>query len=186
VAIPDQKLLHIPCLISSRVDGAYTHDHHPPPPRHIMHRFWEIDGLVRIVATDLEERCMASASAVALACCSKRLADIVLDPLWEQLDSLSQSMKCLPQDTWEIRDWSFVSTTRPSPFDLGAHWSIGFLALPHHRGMDQILDLCSEGTRVLFVCFSRAGRFIGSLQPAFHANRDSGSLPLPEPPFHCV
>ena len=97
-----------------------------------MHRFWEIDELVRTLATDLKQR-NASASAIALACCSERLGDIVLDPLWEQLDDLRRLMQCLPPDTWELREGTFVRTACSSPLALGAHWSIVFLTLPHHR-----------------------------------------------------
>jgi len=108
-----------------------------------MHHFWEIDELVRGLAADLKRR-NAFASAIALACCSKRLGDNVLDSVWEQLNGLGQLMRCLPPDTWELRDQTgvFVSTARPIPIlALGAHWSIVFLALSHNQGMDPILNL---------------------------------------------
>jgi len=111
-----------------------------------MHRFWEIDELVRTLATDLKWR-NTYGSAIALACCSKRLGDIVLDSLWEHLNLLGRLMRCLPPETWEIRDQTFVSTADFGPFVLGAYWSIVFFALPHHQGMDPILNLFPEGTR---------------------------------------
>ena len=73
-----------------------------------MHRFWEIDEMVRMVASDLENHYEASASTLALACCSKRLSDIVLDILWEWLEGLSWLMRCLPRKTWETRNGNFV------------------------------------------------------------------------------
>ena len=79
--------------------------------RTIMHRFWQIDELVRMVASDLENRCGASTSVLALACCSKRLSDIVLDILWESLEGLGFLMECLPPETWEIDDGEFVRIT---------------------------------------------------------------------------
>ena len=82
-----------------------------------MHRFWEIDEMVRLVALILEQY-EASASTVALACCSRRLEDIVLDTLWERLTGLSWLMQCLPTDAWEIHDHEFVSTTCSSQLAL--------------------------------------------------------------------
>ena len=76
-----------------------------------MHQFWQIDELVRMLASNLKKRCGASASALALACCSKQLSDIVLDSLWEELEGLGRLMKCLPSETWEIRDDGFVRMT---------------------------------------------------------------------------
>jgi len=76
-----------------------------------MHRFWEIDELVRMLASDLKDRCDASASALALACCSKRLNDIVLDSLWEHLGDLYRLLSCLPPESWELTgDEEFVRT----------------------------------------------------------------------------
>jgi len=72
--------------------------------------------MVRLLASDLKH-CEASASALALACCSKRLGDIVLDSLWEQVDGLVRLMRCLPPETWELREvegtsyCEFVRTT---------------------------------------------------------------------------
>lgn len=74
----------------------------------IMHRFWVIEEMVRLLASDLIKRCKASASAVALACCSKLLSDVVLDSVWEELRGLSRLMRCLPPGSWEIRDGEFV------------------------------------------------------------------------------
>ena len=93
------------------------------PPVHLpatMHRFWEIEEMVRLVASDLEERCNASATVLALACCSKRLSDIVLDSLWEEPDDLTRLMRCLPPETWEIHDEEFVRTWVHSHF-WGTH-----------------------------------------------------------------
>ena len=70
----------------------------------IMHRFWEIDEMVRLLATILKNQYAASASAVALACCSKRLEGIVLDSVWEELRGLGWLMRCLPQDTWKMHN----------------------------------------------------------------------------------
>ena len=78
---------------------------------HTMRQFWQIDELVRMVASDLEKRCGVSNSVLALACCSKQLSDIVLDSLWEELDGLGPLMRCLPSETWEIRDDGFVRMT---------------------------------------------------------------------------
>ena len=86
-----------------------------------MHRFWEIDEMVRPVAAHLGRQHGASASAVALACCSNRLADIVLDSLWEELRCLSRLMQYLPSDTWEIDNHEFVSTARLRSPTLGAY-----------------------------------------------------------------
>lgn len=85
-----------------------------------MHRFWEIDELVRTLATELKWRATFP-SAIALACCSKRLGDIVLDPLWEKLDGLCRLMRCLPPDTWELRDRTLVSTQYFGLPVFGAH-----------------------------------------------------------------
>ena len=95
-------------------------DPHRPTPC-TMHQFWEIDELVRLVATALEKHYTASASAVALARCSKRLGDIVLDSLWEQLTGLGLLLKCLPSDTWEVRDDEFVSTPCFGSLNLRVH-----------------------------------------------------------------
>ena len=95
-----------------------------------MHRFWEIDEMVRLLATILEKQYAASASAVALACCSKRLEGIVLDSVWEELRGLGWLMRCLPQDTWKMHNGEFVSTTRSGPLSLGSHRSTGFPTLP--------------------------------------------------------
>ena len=102
-------------------------------PQHplIMHRFWEIDEMLRLLAMYLDKQHGASASAVALACCSKRLGDVVLDSLWEELRCLSQLMQCLPPDTWEIYDGEFVSTARSDTLALGAYLSTDLHALPH-------------------------------------------------------
>ena len=81
----------------------------------IMHRFWEIDEMVRLLATILKNQYTASASAVALACCSKRLEVIVLDPVWEELRGLDFLMRCLPPDTWKMQDREFVSTACSGP-----------------------------------------------------------------------
>ena len=86
--------------------------------------------MVRLLATDLKKRHGASASAVALACCSRRLADIALDSLWEELNSLSRLMQCLPPDTWKMYDDEFVSTTLSSPLALGTDQSQYFLRFP--------------------------------------------------------
>jgi len=131
---------------SARVAHHHTPDSQPPSRYLIMHHFWEIHELVRILSKDLEERCGASASAIALACCSKRLADVVLDQLWEHLTGLVWLMRCLPRDTWESRNGEFVITTRSGPRASGAYWSTGLLTLPLHPGMDAILDLRSENT----------------------------------------
>ena len=88
-----------------------------------MHRFWEIDEMVYLLASDLKKRCKAPASAVALACCSKRLSDIVLGPLWEELLGLERLVRCLPPDTWEILDHEIVRTT-------WAHSHFGELTTP--------------------------------------------------------
>ena len=77
-----------------------------------MHRFWGIDELVRVLVVDLQQRCEASASAIALACCSKRLEGVVLDCVWGQLTGLSLLMQCLPPGTWERRGGEFVSGAR--------------------------------------------------------------------------
>ena len=84
-----------------------------------MHRFWEIDEMVRLLATILEQQYEAFASAVALACCSRGLEDIVLDTLWEKLIGLNWLMQCLPADTWEIHDHEFVSAACSSQLALG-------------------------------------------------------------------
>ena len=99
--------------------------------------------MVRLLAKDLEKRCGASASAVALACCSRQLADIVLDSVWEEVRGLVRLMQCLSPDTWEIRDCEFVSIARPGPLVLVAYWSIDFHTPPLYQGMDPILELCS-------------------------------------------
>ena len=78
-----------------------------------MHWFWEIDEMVCLLVTILKIRHRALASAIALACCSKRLADTVLEPLWEEIRGLHWLMRCLPPDTWEMRDREFVSSTCP-------------------------------------------------------------------------
>ena len=88
-----------------------------------MHQFWEIYEMVRLLATILEKQCKASGSAVALACCSKRLGDIVLDSVWEELGDLGRLMRCLPPDTWEMRHGKFVSTTCSSLLALRAYLS---------------------------------------------------------------
>ena len=101
------------------------------PP--IMHRFWEINEMVRLLATILNKQYDASASAVALACCSKRLEDIVLDSVWEKLIGLEHLMRCLPTDTWEIHDDEFVSTTCSSPLALGLTGQQTFLRCPANK-----------------------------------------------------
>lgn len=95
-------------MIDARQVWVYRSPSPPNPHLLFMHRFWQIDELVRLVASELEKGCGASASAVALACCSKRLSDSVLDPLWEELIGLSRLVKCLPPDTWETRDGKLV------------------------------------------------------------------------------
>ena len=86
-----------------------------------MHQFWKIDEMVRLLASDLKKRCKASASVLALACCSKRLSDVVLDALWEELNGLIWLMMCLPPETWEIRNGEFVRTTWVHPHFRGTH-----------------------------------------------------------------
>ena len=95
-----------------------------------MHRFWEINELVRELVVDLERRCKASASSIALACCSKQLGDVVLDYLWEDLTNLSWLMQCLPPDTWERRNGEFVSTTPSTPHESGLTGQQVFLRCP--------------------------------------------------------
>jgi len=134
---PPVVLVSIKLFQSARVDDrsgtpGYRSPSISPRRLTIMHRFWETDDMVRLLTTDLEERCAASASAVALACCSKRLSDIVLDTLWEQLRGLCQLMRCFPPDAWEICNGKFVRTTCSIPLALEAHWSIGLLTLPLH------------------------------------------------------
>ena len=70
-----------------------------------MHRVWEIDEIVRLIVSHLKRH---KQGAVALACCSRSLSDIVLDSLWEHLVGLSRLLKCLPRDTWTTRDFDFV------------------------------------------------------------------------------
>ena len=87
--------------------------------------------MVRLLATDLEKQC--EASAVALACCSKRLADIALDSVWEEVRGLRRLMRCLPPDTWEIRRREFVRTSR---YGLLAWWLNGqqvFIRCPSNK-----------------------------------------------------
>ena len=98
-----------------------------------MHRFWEINEMVRLLATILNKQYEASASAVALACCSKRLEDIVLDSVWEKLIGLEHLMRCLPTDTWEIHDDEFGSTTCSSPLALGLTGQQTFLRCPANK-----------------------------------------------------
>lgn len=97
-----------------------------------MHQFWETDKMIRLVTSDLKGRCRALASVVALACCSKRLSDIALDAVWEELEDQGQLMTCLPSDTWEIRNDEFVRTTWVYYHFRGAHKSTGFLTLSLH------------------------------------------------------
>ena len=109
-----------------------------------MHRFWEIEEMVRLLASDLEKRCEAPSSAIALACCSKRLSGIVLDSLWEVLpDGLRSLMECLPPETWEIRNDEFVRTTLVRSHFRGLTQSTGLLTLPLYRGVGPVLELCS-------------------------------------------
>lgn len=109
-----------------------------------MHRLWEIEEMVRLLATHLEKQHGASASAVALACCSKRLTDAVLDSVWEELRGLDLLMKCFPPETWEIDPGGeFVSTSCYSPLALVAYLSTGFHTSPLQQGMGPILELCS-------------------------------------------
>ena len=86
---------------------ANHHGHLDPPP--ITHRLWGIDEVVRLIVTDLKRG--DNASAVALACCSRLLSDIVLDVLWQYLEDLCQLLMCLPPDTWEVHEDEFVSAT---------------------------------------------------------------------------
>jgi len=97
-----------------------------------MHRFWQIDEMIRVVASDLNERCWAYGPALALACCSKQLSDIVLDSLWEELICLRYPMRCLPQESWEIRENEFVRTACSSSFAGGHLKPAGLLTLPLH------------------------------------------------------
>jgi hypothetical protein len=108
-----------------------------------MHRFWETNEMVYQLADVLQEHYWAFASTVALACCSKQLGHIILDSLWEDCLGLSTLMKCLPPDTWEVRDNKFVGTTCSGLLTLGAYQSTGLPALPLYRGMDPIFQLCS-------------------------------------------
>ena len=114
----------------------------------IMHRFWEIEEMVRLLASDLGIRCKASASAVALACCSKRLSDIVLDPLWEEIEGLSRLTRCLPPQTWEVRSDEFVRTF--VQLTSGGLISLtGILALPLRPRMGPIFELRSQDSHIL-------------------------------------
>ncbi|KAF9646237.1 hypothetical protein BDM02DRAFT_276133 [Thelephora ganbajun] len=89
-----------------------------------MHRFWEIDEMVRLLVTNLPvtnfgkrkrfRRLRTSATAVALACCSKQLSAIVLDSLWEDVFDLNQLLKCFPPNSWEMRDGEFAFLRCPS------------------------------------------------------------------------
>jgi len=79
-----------------------------------MHRFWEVDEMIRLLATHLVA--LDKPSVAALACSSKLLEEAALDPLWERLDKGPRPlMRCLPQDTWEIRDSEFVSISCCKP-----------------------------------------------------------------------
>ena len=73
----------------------------------LMHQLWEIDEIVRAIVARLGRQ----KGAVALACSSKSLSDIVLDSLWERLMGLSRLLKCLPPDSWDLRDFDFVRAT---------------------------------------------------------------------------
>ena len=74
-----------------------------------MHRLWEINEIVRLVLTNVGK----GSSALALACCTKSLTDIVLDFLWEHVEDPIHLMKCLPPDSWEMCNYEFV---RNPPF----------------------------------------------------------------------
>jgi len=104
----------------------------------IMHRFWKINEMVRFLAADLKGDYTTSTSAVTLACCSKRLEDIVLDSLWEHLADLRRLMRCLPPDTWEIHNGEFVRTTHPSPPTLGSSLvnRFSYVVPPSRNGAD--------------------------------------------------
>ena len=74
--------------------------------------------MTRLLATHLVT--LDKPSVAALACSSKLLVEAALDPLWERLEKGPRPlMRCLPQDTWEIRDSEFVSTTCCNPQLLG-------------------------------------------------------------------
>ena len=78
--------------------------------------------MVRLLALDLKKRCKASASTLALACCSKKLSGVILDSLWEEFSNhLIWLLRCLPPETWEIHDDEFVSAIWVHSHSRGTH-----------------------------------------------------------------
>ena len=74
-----------------------------------MHPCLRVDEIIRFLANELVEL-EAERTAVALACCCKTFEEPVLDVLWEGQDRLTPLLKCLPEDTWEVRGgFRFVS-----------------------------------------------------------------------------
>lgn len=84
----------------------------------MAHRCWALDEIVRAIAANLVTN-WATASAVALACCSKSFEEPALGEIWRRLtflDGLDPLIKCFPPEVWEIRgeDRKLASTTMGS------------------------------------------------------------------------
>ncbi|KAF9786379.1 hypothetical protein BJ322DRAFT_1059294 [Thelephora terrestris] len=71
-----------------------------------MHPCLSVDEIIRLLACELVAS-KAKATAVSLACCSKRLEGAVLDVLWETQDRLTPLLKCLPQEVWGEENGKF-------------------------------------------------------------------------------
>ena len=73
-----------------------------------MHHTFEVDEILRIIASSIEYE--NRKDAVSFACCCKSFSAPALDTIWRTWQwSFTTLLRTLPPSTWNIEDKVFVS-----------------------------------------------------------------------------
>jgi len=79
-----------------------------PQPSTDMHHAFEVDEILRIIASSIEYK--NRKDAVAFACCRKSFSAPALDTIWGSWQgSFTTLLRTLPSSAWTIVDETFVS-----------------------------------------------------------------------------
>jgi len=88
-----------------------------PQPSTDMHHTFEVDEILRIIASSIEYE--NRKDAVSFACCCKSFSDPALDAIWGIWQRcFATLLRTLPPSTWTIVDKTFVSFPTAQPFGV--------------------------------------------------------------------
>ena len=105
----------------SFADGAVIPTLLSPPLSRNMHHVFEVDEILRLIASSLVYE--GQADAISFACCCKSLSAPTLDTLWGTgYYDLTQLLRTLPPNVWTIRGDAFVRF--PPTQSFGHLWLI--------------------------------------------------------------